>query len=312
VRGAIRVVAPGLLTTVQDLGRFGYGDLGVSPAGAADPLALRMGNRLVGNEEGAAALEMTLVGGAFAFERPAVVALSGSDFGARLGDSEAPSFRPLEAKAGEILRLGATRDGARAYLCVRGGIEARPVMGSASTHLLVGIGGLEGRPLRSGDLLPIGERIASAPFPGTLDPARLPGLLRRNVLRATPAPQSGWFSREERGAFHASAYRVTEASDRMGLRLQGRALRASAERELVTEGVGPGAVQVPPDGQPIVLLVEHPTTGGYPKIANVISADFHALGQLRPRDAVRFEPVSLETASALLLEQEEAFRALLG
>ncbi|MBZ5637641.1 MAG: biotin-dependent carboxyltransferase family protein [Acidobacteriia bacterium] len=312
MRGAVRVVVPGLLTTVQDLGRFGYGELGVSPAGAADPLSLRIGNRLVGNDEGAAALEMTLVGGTFEFERPAVIALAGSDFVPRLEGAEVENWTPLEVGAGATLRLEATRDGARAYLCVRGGIEVPEILGSAATHLLVGIGGFGGRSLRAGDRLPVGERVASDPAPGGIEPDAVPGLLRRDVLRVTPGPQAGWFSRDEVAAFHAASYLVTETSNRMGIRLDGRSLRAAPARELLTEGVSPGAVQVPPDGLPIVLLVEHPATGGYPKIAAVASADFHALGQLRPRDLVRFEPVSLDDALALLREQEEALVALLG
>ena len=310
--GGLRVVAPGLLTTVQDLGRFGYGDLGVPPSGAADPLALRVGNRLVGNEENAAALEMTLVGGTFEFERPAVFALTGSDFGAGLGDTEARPLEPLEARAGDLLRLGATRGGARAYLCVRGGIAVPPVMGSASTHLLVGIGGLDGRPLRAGDRLSFGDQAASAPASRGIAAIDVPWLLRRDVLRVTRGPQAADFSEEEIAAFHAESFRVTESSDRMGLRLEGSAIRARERRDLLTEGVCPGAVQVPPDGRPIVLLVEHPTTGGYRKIANVVTADLHALGQLRPRDRVRFEPVSFEDAESLLMRQEEDLRALLG
>jgi antagonist of KipI len=312
VRGALRILVPGLLTTVQDLGRFGYGELGVSPSGAADPLSLRIGNRLVGNKEGAPALEMTLVGGTFEFELPAVIALAGSDFAPRLGSEEIPLWAPVAARAGDTLRLEATRGGARVYLCVRGGFDIPHVMGSASTHLLVGIGGLEGRPLRAGDRLPIGEQVAREPAARSIEPDAIPGLLQRDVLRVTWGPQSDWFSRDERGVFGSALYVVRETSNRMGLRLDGRPLRLLLRREMITEGVSPGAVQVPPDGHPIVLLVEHPATGGYPKIANVISADFHALGQLLPRDAVRFEPVSFETALALLREQEGALGALLG
>ncbi len=310
--GAIRVLAPGLLTTVQDLGRFGHGELGVPPAGAADPVSLRIGNRLVGNDEGAAALEMTLVGGTFAFERPAVVAVAGSEMGPRLDGVDVPTWAAIEAGTGRTLELGPTRTGARAYLCVRGGISVPAVLGSASTHLLVGLGGHEGRPLRAGDRLGLRGRTSGGPRGAGFDPRRFPGLLRRDVLRVTPGPQAAWFDEDECLAFHALAYRVTEASNRMGLRLEGRAIVSAKRRELVTEGVCPGAVQVPPGGEPIVLLVEHPTTGGYPKIASVVSADFGALGQLRPRDLLRFEPVSFESAEALLLERERAIRELLG
>ncbi len=312
VPGAIRVVAAGLLTSVQDLGRFGHGELGVAPAGAADPLSLRIGNRLLGNDEGAAALEMTLVGGTFAFERPAVFAVTGSEFAAHLDGAEVAPWAATDAVEGQTLHVGPTRSGARAYLCVRGGIEVPPVLGSLSTHLLVGLGGLEGRPLRAGDRLAVGDR-ACGPRPrAAFEPRRVPGLLRRDVLRVTPGPQARWFSTAALETFHAQAYRVTESSNRMGLRLEGSSALTGARRELVTEGVCPGAVQVPPGGQPIVLLVEHPTTGGYPKIASVVSPDFHALGQLRPRDVVRFEPVSFDAARALLLEQEKVLRELLG
>jgi antagonist of KipI len=311
VSGSIRVRGPGLLTTVQDLGRFGYGDLGVSAAGAADALSLRIGNRLVGNDQGAAALEMTLVGGTFAFEAAAVIALTGSDFDARLDGARLAPWARVDVKPGTELRLGASRGGARAYLCVRGGIDVPPVLGSASTHLVAGLGGLEGRALRVGDRLAIGGRVVSDPRPGPFDPLAVPGLSTRDVLRVTPGPQADWFTDAARETFHTAYYRIAESSDRMGLRLEGPPLEPAIRADLLTEGVCLGAVQVPADLRPIVLFVEHQTTGGYPKIANVISADFHALGQLRPRDSVRFEPVSLQAALALLRAQEEAFHALL-
>jgi antagonist of KipI len=290
----IRVISPGFLTTVQDLGRFGYAHLGISASGAADPLALRAGNLLVGNAENAAALEMTLVGGAFEFEADAVVALTGSDFGADL-----PLWSAFEVKAGRTLRWGAARTGARCYLCVRGGIGVPKVMGSASVHLLTGVGG---RALRTGDVLPIGEEAIRRPRPAT---AGAPQYSDRRLLRATPGPQAGWFADE----LYRAPYGVSEESNRMGLRLRGAAI-PSPPGQMITEGVPLGAVQVPPDGQPIILFVEHQTTGGYPKPANVISADFGRLGQLRPRDEVRFEAVTFDRALDLLREQERWLYAL--
>ena len=290
----IRVVSPGLQTTVQDLGRFGYAHFGVSASGAADPLSLRAGNLLVGNAENAAALEMTLVGGSFEFETDAVIALTGSDLGAGL-----PLWTAVEIKAGQTVRCGATRSGARGYLAVRGGIGVPMAMGSASVHVMTGVGG---RALRAGDVLPIGD--AAIRRPRTV-PRRAPLFASAGPLRVTPGPQAHWFSNE----LYAAAYQVAEESNRMGLRLRGRPIPSPAGH-MLTEGVPLGAIQVPPDGQPIILFVEHQTTGGYPKPANVISADFWRLGQLRPRDEVCFERITLEQALDLLREQEQWLYAL--
>jgi antagonist of KipI len=299
----IKVLSPGMFTTVQDLGREGFGPMGVSPSGAADPIALRLGNRLVGNTETAAALEMTLLGGSFAFPDGAVVALTGSDFGAILESALVGLWESVEVKPGQTLRLGPTRAGARNYLCVRGGIAVKPFLASASTHILSGLGGFEGRPLRKGDVLNIGA--AEAPFSKkTLSPRLLKHLTARKVLRVTPGPQSDLFQQSAQSLFYGSTYRVSEESNRMGLRLEGPPLPAHSGGHMITEGVSLGAIQVPSGGQPIILFVEQQTTGGYPKIANVISADLPHIGQLRPRDGVRFEFVEWETARALLREQE--------
>jgi antagonist of KipI len=275
---------------VQDLGRPGYAHQGISASGAADALSLRAGNLLVGNAEGAAALEMTLAGGTFEFESGALVALAGADV-----DASIPLWRTAEVKPGEQVRCGHARSGARCYLCVRGGIATPLVLGSASTHLVTGLGGFEGRALKRGDVLTLGpasdnvpRRTASAPAP-------------HSAIRVT----AGGEPVELCGA----TWQVSEDSDRMGLRLRGPVFARGAGH-MLTEGVPLGAVQLPPDGQPIILFVEHQTTGGYPKIANVISADFHAVGQLRPRDQVRFEPVSIDAALALLRQQEEWLHAL--
>ncbi len=290
---AIRVVEPGFQTTVQDLGRFGYAHLGVSASGAADALALRAGNLLAGNAENAPALEMTLTGGAFVFECAAVVALTGSDFGASL-----PLWTAVEVAAGTVLRLGASRSGARAYLCVRGGIAAPQILGSTSTHLLTGVGG---RALRAGDLLPIGDAGIRRWRSGAVQPPA-----RGGPLRVTAGPQAEWFSDE----LYAADYQVTEDSNRMGLRLHGPPI-ASPAGHMVTEGVALGAVQIPPGGQPIILFVEHQTTGGYPKPANLISADLWRAGQLRPREMVRFERVTMDQALHFLREQEKWLYSLL-
>jgi antagonist of KipI len=291
----LRVLAPGLLTTVQDLGRFGWAHYGVSASGAADAMALRAGNLLVGNAENAAGLEMTLAGGEFEFERAAVIAVTGSDFGADL-----PMWTAVEVPAGRRLRFGQTRGGARAYLAVRGGLAVPKAMGSTSVHVATGVGG---RPLRAGDVLEIGEEVVRKPRVGWRVKLRdgLPAVAPapQGAIRVTAGPQAERFG----GELYAAAYMVTEESNRMGLRLRGPVI-PSPPGGMLTEGTALGAVQVPPDGQPIILFVEHQTTGGYPKPANVISADFRRLGQLRPREEVRFEPVTMEQALKLLQEQE--------
>lgn len=301
---AIQVQAPGLLTTVQDLGREGFGRMGVSPSGAADAVSLRLGNRLVGNKEGAAGLEITLLGGTFVFPEGATLALTGSDFGATLDGEHIQPWTAFEVKRGQTLRAGPTRSGARCYLCVQGGVEVPPLLGSASTHLLSGLGGYEGRALRKGDVLKIGEATGSY-RKRTVSATALKALSPRKILRVTPGPQGDWFPESSQRMFYSSAYRVTEESNRMGLRLEGAAIREGAHGEMISEGVSLGAVQIAAGGLPIILFVEQQTTGGYPKIANVVSADLSSLGQLRPRDEIRFELVSWEEARRLLREQEE-------
>jgi len=308
---AIEVLAPGLLTTVQDLGREGFGPMGVSTSGAADPVSLRIGNRLVGNAEVAAGLEMTLLGGAFQFHGACVAALTGSDFGATLEGVAVSPWSSFEVELGQTLKLGPTRSGARCYLCVQGGIQTKPFLGSASTHLLSGLGGHEGRALRKGDVLKVGAS-AGPGRTGTLvytvracSPKDMSQLAPRKVLRVTPGPQSEWFPKAAQKAFCANGYRVTEEANRMGLRLDGPPIPGGAHGEMISEGVSLGAIQIAAGGLPIILFVEQQTTGGYAKIANVISADIHSLGQLRPRDEIRFEPVSFATARKLLIEQEK-------
>jgi antagonist of KipI len=304
----ILVQAPGLFTTVQDLGREGFGPMGVSASGAADAISLRIGNRLVGNAEDAAGLEMTLVGGAFLFEREAVIAVTGADFGTLLDQMTVPIWSSTQVKAGQTLALRASssgeRSGARSYLCVVGGIAVEPFLGSASTHVLSGLGGFEGRALRKGDRLEIGL-ISSLLRKRNVSLEALERLRPGKVLRVTEGPQSDWFGKSAWEMLCGSTFRVSEQSNRMGIRLEGPRVPVDARREMITEGVSLGAIQVTPSGQPIILFVEQQTTGGYPKIANVISADLHSLGQLRPRDEVRFERIEIDEALALLREQEE-------
>lgn len=303
---SIEVQVPGLFTTVQDLGRPGFGPVGVSASGAADATALRVANRVLGNPENAAGLEMTLQGGQFLFSEGAVVALGGSDFGAAIAGRPVPLWTSVDVRAGEVLRIGRSQSGARCYLCVRGGIRVSLILGSASTHVVSGLGGVDGRALRRGDRLEIGSEPATAAL-RALRPELIPQ--PRAVLRVTDGPQVEWFLPESIQDFYGSPYVVTADANRMGIRLHGAALQTTAACELISEGVALGCVQVPPGGQPVILFVEQQTTGGYAKIANVIAADLPVLGQLKPGDAVRFQCVDLREARELLYIEERWIKA---
>ena len=305
----LTVLSPGLLTTVQDLGREGHAALGVSASGAADAFSLRLGNRLLGNPESAAGLEMTLLGGSFQFADDARAAITGSDFGATIEGLQAELNTALKITRGQTLQFGPTKSGARCYLCVRGGIDVPPVLGSRSTHLLSGLGGFEGRALRKGDILGIGDdsKCGTASF-STMNRRSLESA--RNIVRVTKGPQWDGFSEETKTNFLHQPYIVTEEANRMGIRLKGTEHELQSTGEMITEGVSLGAIQVTPGGQPIILFVEQQTTGGYPKIANVIAADLHKVGQLRPRDEFRFELVTMERARELFLEQERLIAAI--
>ena len=302
------VESAGLQTTVQDLGRPGFGPEGVSASGAADPVALRLGNLLVENQPGVAGLELTLVGGSFVFPDGAVIALTGADLGATVNGRPLEMWASHTLEPGTKLMFGATRNFARGYLAIAGGIQVDPFLGSASTHVLSGLGGFEGRALRKGDRLRIGKASKKVRR-RRITLAALYAFKPRKVLRVTEGPQADWFSEAAKQVFYRDVFRVSEESDRVGLRLEGTALDGSTAREMITEGVSLGAVQVTPSGQPIILFVEQQTTGGYPKIANIIAADLHRIGQLRPRAEIRFQRTSLAVARSLWIEQERLLNA---
>ena len=266
----VEVVSPGLLTTVQDLGRPGLAHLGVPPSGAADPVAYELGNRLVGNPAGAAALEATLDGPVLRFDRPTMVALTGAT--------------TQDVRSVEVLDVGRCVGGARTYIAVRGGIDVEPTLGSRSTDLLTGLGPA---PLRTGDRLRIGSDPGEAqPAPSGTVPGF--GLPDEPVLRVVPGPRDDWFTAAALEALCSEPWRVTSSSNRVGIRLEGPVLERARHDELLSEGLVTGALQVPASGQPILLLNDHPTTGGYPVIAVVCSDDLWLAGQLAPRQCVRF------------------------
>jgi len=296
-----------MLSTVQDLGRRGRAALGLPPCGAMDELSLRVANRLVGNADERAAVEITLAGPEIRFDENALVALAGSRFECELDGRPMPHGEALAVAPGTTLSIGRSLDGARAIVAVAGGIDVAPVLGSRSTFLRGGFGGFEGRPLKSGDRLRIGQ--AGRRKRRRLRAGALPRYEPHATLRVIEGPQSAAFTESGRRAFLVSRYRVSPHSDRMGVRLDGPAIELAAKPDLLPEGIAPGAVQVPGDGRPIVLGADRPTTGGYTKIATVVTADLWKTGQAKPGDEIGFVAVDFATARALYREYEEMLRS---
>ena len=277
------MLKPGSLTTVQDLGRPGLAHLGVPPSGAADPRSLRLANRLVGNREGAAALEATLQGPVLVARAPVTLALAGATADAHVDDRPVAMHAVLHLAAGEVLDLGPLRDGVRTYVAVRGGLAVELVLGSASTDLLTGLGP---PPLAAGDRLGLAAEEEGWPV---LDAAPVPALPARPRLRVLAGPREDWLAPDALDVLTATRWTVGPGSNRVGVRLAGGRLGRAREEELPSEGVVAGAIQVPPSGEPIVLLADHPTTGGYPVLAVVAHEDLPLVGQLRPGGEVAFE-----------------------
>ena len=301
---ALRILAPGLLTTVQDLGRAGYQSLGIPVSGALDPIGLRAANALVGNNLDAGALEVAYVGPTIAVEADDVRL---SFVGARatidiLPDAAATagtrieSMRSVRVRRGEVVRIGSLSGGAVLYVAVEGGFDIPPVLGSVSTYLRGAFGGWQGRALVAGDRLPLRRSEASE-----RDECRIEGLDLSPParVRAIAGPQNDYFSEAEIDSFFGGHYAVCVGSDRMGMRLQGKRLDHARGYNITSDGIAAGSIQVPGNGQPIVLLADRQTTGGYPKIATVISADLPALGRLPIGAKIAFEHVSVEAAQAL-------------
>jgi antagonist of KipI len=314
---SITVLEPGLLTSLQDLGRFGYQQFGVVVSGAMDTFALRVANTLVANQEDAAGLEITLRGPVLHFEQDLLIAICGADLTPTVDGHVAKLGRPMAVRQGSVLRFGESRHGCRAYLAIAGGIDVPPVMGSRSTYLRAQFGGLEGRALRAGDVL---KTHASPPSVARrvqrwLDAANPAPLYCPSwtavetqvvsndpviVVRAIRGAQFDWFDTASQQSFFSTEFEVTPQSDRMGYRLAGPRLRLRSDREMISEAVTAGTIQVPSAGQPIVLMADRQTTGGYPKIADAATVDLSALAQARPGDKIRFQEISIEAAQQLI------------
>lgn len=304
----IHIEKPGMLTTIQDLGRYGFQQYGVIISGAMDTLALQTANILVGNKKDEAVLEVTMGGLRFKAASACVIAVTGASIqGTINGDTPLTCYRPIALKAGDIVELGRLHGGCRNYIAFRGGIDVPTIMNSKSTYLRAGIGGYNGRALKKGDVLAVDEHTAQ----NVTWQAQPPHYAQQKwTVHITPGPEWAQFTDESKQQFLSSHYDITTAADRMGYRLKGPTLQRISAEELLSDAVLFGTIQVSNDAQPTVLLADRQTTGGYPRIAQVIASDLHLFAQMKPGDTVQFECVTLAESYALLYEQTQYLRKL--
>jgi biotin-dependent carboxylase-like uncharacterized protein len=300
----IHIRQPGMLTTIQDLGRWGFGKFGMPVAGAMDAYAVRVGNLLLGNDENAPALEMTLLGPILSFENDVDFVITGGNLQPHLNHQPIPLWTIQHAKSGDTLSFAGVVTGCRAYLAVAGGFDIPKVMGSSSTYLQGKLGGYEGRALKPGDTLTTVPRPQLNVYERlTVPNDSLPNY--RDTVRVILGPQDDAFTPEGIATFLSSEYRITPDADRMGYRLDGPKIEHKTSADIISDGIALGAIQVPTHGTPIIMLADHQTTGGYTKIANVISVDMPSVAQKKPGDTLRFEQISIEEAQHLYREREK-------
>lgn len=319
---SIMIVKPGLLTTVQDLGRIGFLHQGVLASGAMDPLSLRVGNLLVGNPEDAAVLEMTLTGPVLEVKEDVLIAVTGGGMKPVVNDKDYPLGTPIFVPADSTIRFRSISNGCRAYLAVSGGIDVPVVLNSRSTYLRAGIGGYKGRALTDGDVLQVGKAVSSlkekieklggrSNYQSWTIPSWSMQTGKSDVIRIMKGAHFEQFTIASKKCMESEFFTVTLQSDRMGFRLKGNTpLELMQSFNLLSEAVAFGTIQVPPEGNPIVLMADRQTTGGYPRIAQVIAADLGKLSQLRPNDRFKFKIVTLEEAEEAYFLNERKLRDL--
>lgn len=318
----IEVIKPGLFTTVQDLGRRGYQQYGIVVAGAMDPFSLQVANILVGNARNTAGLEVTLYGPELLFHEKMCIAICGADLGAVIVTSqgrggqrytrEAPLWTSFEINKGEVLKFTTPVTGSRAYVAFAGGLDVPAVLGSRSTYVKASMGGLNGRALQQGDRIDVGNDISSHPKKTgrILVPDARPKYDTHATVKVILGPQDHHFTTAGLHTFFNAEYTVTNQSDRMGSRLIGPVIEHRSSADVISDAIAFGSIQVPADGHPVLLLADRQTTGGYAKIATVISSDLPKVGQLKPGDTVSFQAISIEEAHRLFIEMERLLRMI--
>ncbi len=309
---SITVLNPGLLTTVQDTGRIGYQQFGVSVSGVMDPRGAAVANMLVGNDEKEAVLECTMMGPHLQFDKTNCIAITGGDLGPTIDGKPIPNYTAVKVEAGQVLKFTMPKTGCRAFVAFAGGLDIPEVMGSRSTYMKAKIGGLEGRKLQKGDV--IGFRAPKAELKNMNFRSMASEFVPRKeyTVRVILGPQDDYFTDAGIQTFLSQVYTVTAEFDRMGCRLEGEVIAHKDGGDIISDGIAFGAIQVPSSGKPIIMLGDRQTTGGYTKIANVISVDFRILAQLKAGDKVRFEQVSVKFAQDALLTQRAALKTIRG
>ncbi|WP_368505743.1 biotin-dependent carboxyltransferase family protein [Alkalihalophilus sp. As8PL] len=318
---SIKVLRPGLLTTIQDLGRVGYQKYGVIVSGAMDAYALRMANLLVGNSETMGALEITMAGPALEVQQDTLIAVTGGHLSPSIGNYQLPSWRPVFVKKGSVIRFGKCISGCRAYLAFAGGFNIEKVMESQSTYLRAEIGGYKGRTLKEGDILSLNNQTSpladhfTALFsrdtkksfyaPAWRVRTSIQPQKKETVIRVLTGTHYTQFDSDSQEQFFTKTFTISPQSDRMGYRLQGPELKLDETFEVLSEAVALGTVQVPADGNPIILLADRQTTGGYPRMGQVINVDIPLLAQLKPGDTLSFKKISLMEAEELYIGREK-------
>lgn len=305
-----KILKPGFLTTIQDLGRYGFQKDGIVVAGAMDTYSYQLANLLVGNLRHDAALEITLIGPTIEFLAETQIAITGRDAIVLLDDEKIPLWKTKRVKKGQVLKILSTSRGARLYLAIAGGLIVPKILNSYSTYLAGKIGGYDGRKLEKGDILFGKEKLATSRFERFLSKHLIPSWEDKATIRVIRGPEFSLFTSDSQEHFFQSIYEVTTSSDRMGYRLIGEQLHRNVHENMISEAITIGTIQVPEDGQPIILMADRQTTGGYFRIANVISVDLPKLAQLQAQHKIRFQEVTIEEAQKLYTDREKLFRSI--
>lgn len=305
-----KMIKPGMFSTVQDLGRIGYQKDGIIVSGAMDTYSFQLANLLVGNDRNDPALEITVIGPVIEFLVDTQIAITGAETTVLLDDEKIHLWKSYRVKKGQILKFLPATNGVRLYLAIAGGIVVPKVLNSAATYVAGKLGGFQGRKLEKGDIL-LGKVDPYIPkYERFLCKKYIPNIRDKSIIRVIKGPEFTQFTDESVQHFFQSYYEITETADRMGYRLFGKQLTRKVKRNMISDAVTFGTIQVPEDGQPIILMADRQTTGGYDRIANVISVDLPKLAQLAPRSQIRFQEVSLQKAQKLFLQQEKLIRSI--
>lgn len=310
--GTIKILKPGSLTTIQDRGRYGYQQFGIPVAGAMDEYALRIANYLVDNDENEGCLEITLLGPTIEFTEETLIAITGADLGAKINDKPCPLWQAILVKKGDLLKFTGVRGGCRAYLAIAGGFDVPIFMESKSTYVRGQLGGFQGRPLKAGDEVSIFKIPANKKaISGRTVPGEYKYKFANSItLRVVLGPQKEAFSEKGLNTFLTSTYQISNEADRMGYRLTGEIIEHKKGADIISDGIAIGSVQVPGHGSPIIMMADRQTTGGYTKIATVITPDLRKLAQAKPGDSIKFQAISIEEAQQIYLDYENKLQEL--